>query len=110
MQIPASGPWDIFDCASASRRFQQPVEFCSRQGPTMVTSLMTERNADGRQDGDLNPQALRPEDMARILSAPGQRKVAVATIEADVADGASLDGRQRKHRKGRRRQRDAVEE
>jgi hypothetical protein len=52
---------------------------------------MTDNNATGRQDGSLNPQALRLEDMARILSASGQRPVAVEMIEADVGDGAPVN-------------------
>jgi hypothetical protein len=52
---------------------------------------MTDNNPEGRQPGPLNPQALRLEDMARILSASGQRPVGVEMIEADVSDGAPLN-------------------
>jgi hypothetical protein len=58
---------------------------------------MTERNAEGRHDGGLNPQALRLEDVARILSASGHRLVTGEMIEVDVDDGAPLDGRQPEH-------------
>ena len=71
---------------------------------------MTDHNAEGRQDGGLNPQALRLEDLARILSASGQRQVTVEMIEADVGEGAPLDGRQREHREGRRGQLETLEE
>jgi hypothetical protein len=54
-------------------------------------SLMGEHNADGRQPGPLNPQALRLVDMARILSASGQRPVSVEMIKTDVGDGAPLN-------------------
>ena len=36
---------------------------------------MTDHNAEGRQDGGLNPQALRLADMARVLSASGPHAV-----------------------------------
>ncbi|MCX7427252.1 MAG: hypothetical protein NTW96_16690 [Planctomycetia bacterium] len=49
---------------------------------------MSTSNADGRQGGPLNPQALRLEDLARILSASGPRPVTVETLQADVDDGA----------------------
>jgi hypothetical protein len=49
---------------------------------------MTDHNAEGRQDGPLNPQALRLADMARILSASGPRPVTVETLQADLDDGA----------------------
>jgi hypothetical protein len=47
---------------------------------------MTESNADGRQP--LNPQALSPEDVARILTASGRQPVTVETIQAEIDDGA----------------------
>ncbi|MCX7428038.1 MAG: hypothetical protein NTW96_20720 [Planctomycetia bacterium] len=49
---------------------------------------MTEPNAPGRQGGPLSPQALRLEDLARILSASGPRPVNVEMLQADVDDGA----------------------
>ena len=45
---------------------------------------MTEHNAEGRQDGALNPQALRLADMARILSASGPQPVTVEMLQADI--------------------------
>jgi hypothetical protein len=52
---------------------------------------MSESNASGRQDGPLNPQALRLEDLARILSASGPRPVTVETLEDDIDDGAPVN-------------------
>jgi hypothetical protein len=49
---------------------------------------MSESNAEGRQGGPLNPQALRLEDLARILSASGPRPVTVEMLQADILDGA----------------------
>lgn len=49
---------------------------------------MSMSNAEGRQGGPLNPQALRLEDLARILSASGPRPVTVEMLQADVDDGA----------------------
>lgn len=48
-------------------------------------------NAEGRQDGPLNPQSLRLEDLARILSAAGPRPVTVETLWADIDDGAPVN-------------------
>ena len=52
---------------------------------------MTDNNANGRQDGGLNPQALRLADMARILSASGPRPVTVEMLQADIDDGAPVN-------------------
>lgn len=49
---------------------------------------MPEPNADGRQGPQLNPQALRLPDLARVLSASGGRSVTVQMLEADLEDGA----------------------
>jgi hypothetical protein len=49
---------------------------------------MSETNASGRQAGELNPQGLRLEDLARILSAMGPKPVTVSMLQDDVADGA----------------------
>ncbi len=49
---------------------------------------MSDTNAEGRQGGPLNPQALRLEDLARILSASGPRPVTVEMPQADIDDGA----------------------
>ena len=52
---------------------------------------MSETNADGRQGGPLNPQALRLEDLARILSASGPRPATVQTLQDDIDDGAPVN-------------------
>jgi len=49
---------------------------------------MSTSNADGRQGGPLNPQALRLKDLAQILSAAGPRPVTVEMLQADIAAGA----------------------
>jgi hypothetical protein len=55
---------------------------------------MTESNAPGRPSGPLNPQALRLEDMARLLSAAGPKAVTMEMLQADIAAGApsNVDG------------------
>ena len=52
---------------------------------------MTEHNAGGRQDGGLNPQALRLADMARVLSASGPSPITVEILQADIDDGAPVN-------------------
>ena len=49
---------------------------------------MPETNAQGRQPSGLNPQALRLEDLARILSALGPMPVTVEVLRADIEQGA----------------------
>jgi hypothetical protein len=49
---------------------------------------MPETNAAGRQPGGLNPQALRLEDLARILSGCGLRQVTAEMLREDLDDGA----------------------
>jgi len=49
---------------------------------------MPEPNAEGRQGPQLNPQALRLVDLARILSALGTRSVTVEMLQADIDAGA----------------------
>ena len=49
---------------------------------------MPDNNPEDRQAGGLNPQALRLEDLARILSASGPRPVTVEMLQADADDGA----------------------
>ena len=49
---------------------------------------MTESTAYGRQLGRLNPQALAPEDLARLLAAAGPGQVTVEMVRADIAAGA----------------------
>lgn len=49
---------------------------------------MTDNNAEERQHGPLNPQALRLADMARILSASGPHPVTAEMLQADLDNGA----------------------
>ena len=49
---------------------------------------MSTNNAEGRQGSPLNPQALRLEDLVRVLSASGPRSVTLEMLRADVAAGA----------------------
>ena len=49
---------------------------------------MPDNNAEGRQPGPLNPQSLRLEDLARILTASGLRAATVEMLQADIDDGA----------------------
>jgi len=49
---------------------------------------MSDSNAEGRQGGGLNPRALSLEDMARVLTASGPKRVAVETMRRDIDDGA----------------------
>ena len=43
---------------------------------------------EGQQAGGLNPQAMRLEDLARILTALGVRPVSVDMLRKDLDDGA----------------------
>jgi hypothetical protein len=49
---------------------------------------MSQSNADGRQAGGLNPQSLRLEDLARVLTALGPRPVTAEMLQEDIDDGA----------------------
>lgn len=49
---------------------------------------MGEHNAEGRQPGPLNPQALRLADMAHVLSASGSSPVTVEMLQVDIDNGA----------------------
>jgi len=49
---------------------------------------MNATSAQQRQASPLNPQALRLADLARILSALGQRPVTVDMLQADIDAGA----------------------
>lgn len=49
---------------------------------------MPDNNAQPRPPGPLNPQALRLEDVARILSASGPHPVTVDMLQADIDRGA----------------------
>ena len=48
---------------------------------------MSTSNPEVRQGG-LNPQALSPEELARVLSAVGIKPVTLDIIQADLAAGA----------------------
>ena len=52
---------------------------------------MPDNNAEGRQPGPLNPQALRLADVAHVLTALGPKPVTVEMIEADIDDGAPVN-------------------
>jgi hypothetical protein len=52
---------------------------------------MTDVNPEGRQEGGLNPQALRLEDMARVLTASGSRPVTLEMLQADIDRGAPVN-------------------
>ena len=52
---------------------------------------MDTNNPDGRQIGGLNPQCLRLEDMARILSTLGPKPVTVEMLQADIDDGVPVN-------------------
>ena len=49
---------------------------------------MTDTSAQGRHGSPLDPQALRLEDMARLLSAAGPKAVTVEMLQADIDAGA----------------------
>jgi hypothetical protein len=49
---------------------------------------MTDTIAQGRQASPLSPQALRLEDLARLLSAAGPKAVTVEMLQADIDAGA----------------------
>lgn len=52
---------------------------------------MSDTNAEVRQASGLNPQALRLEDLAQILSAMGPKPVTVEMLQADIDDGAPVN-------------------
>ena len=49
---------------------------------------MTDTSAKGRHGSPLNPQALRLEDMARLLSAAGPKAVTLEMLQADIDAGS----------------------
>ena len=49
---------------------------------------MTDTNTEERPATAMNPQALRLEDLARILSVSGPKPVTVEMLQADIDDGA----------------------
>ena len=52
---------------------------------------MSETNAEGRQGGPLNPQALSLADAARVLTASGTKPVTVEMLRADIDAGAPVN-------------------
>ena len=46
---------------------------------------------DNNPPQPINPQALRLEDLARILTASGPKPVSVQLLQADIKDGASVN-------------------
>ena len=52
---------------------------------------MVDNNAEYRQAGGLNPQALRLADLAQILTALGPKPVTVEMLQADLDDGAPVN-------------------
>ena len=48
-------------------------------------------NAEGRQEGPLNPQAIRLEDLVRILSGAGRQPVTTEMLTPDIEDGAPVN-------------------
>ncbi len=52
---------------------------------------MSATNAEGRHGGPLNPQALSPEDVARVLTASGWKPVTAEMVRDDIEDGAPVN-------------------
>ena len=52
---------------------------------------MADNNPQERQVGGLNPQALRLEDLAKILTALGPKPVTLVMLQADIDDGAPVN-------------------
>ncbi len=52
---------------------------------------MSNNNTEVRQASGLNPQALRLDDLAQILSAMGPKPVTVEMLQADIDDGAPVN-------------------
>ena len=52
---------------------------------------MTDTSAQGRHGSTLNPQALRLDTLARILSAAGPKVVTVDMLQADIDAGAPMN-------------------
>ena len=53
--------------------------------------MVADTLSGGGPHGPLNPQALSPEDVARILTASGWKPVTVDMVQADIDDGAPLN-------------------
>lgn len=52
---------------------------------------MAASNPDGRQAGGISPQSLRLEDVAKIMSGLGPKRVTVEMLLADIDDGAPVN-------------------
>jgi len=53
--------------------------------------MVANASSGGGSQGSLNPQALSPEDVARILTASGWKPVTVDMIRDDIDDGAPVN-------------------
>ncbi len=53
--------------------------------------MSNEAKQSGESPGSVNPLALTLPDLARLLSAVGERAVTVAMLEADLAAGAPVN-------------------
>ena len=53
--------------------------------------MVADASSGGGPAGPLNPQALSPEDVARILTASGWKPVTVDMIRDDIDDGAPVN-------------------
>lgn len=49
---------------------------------------MSDNNPSQRPNGPINPQCLRLEDLARILTVSGPKQVTVEMLQVDIDDGA----------------------
>ena len=52
---------------------------------------MTEAGNQRRPPGGMNPQALRLEDAARVLTAVGLRPVTIEMLQSDIEAGAPVN-------------------
>ena len=52
---------------------------------------MTDINQTLQPPGGLNPQSLRLEDLAKILTALGPKPVTLEMLQADIDDGAPVN-------------------
>ncbi len=53
---------------------------------------MSDTSAEGRPAAAISPQSLRLADMARVLSASGPKPVTAEMLQADIDDGAPVNG------------------
>lgn len=52
---------------------------------------MPNNNPNGEQTGAISPQSLRLEDVARIMSGLGPKRVTVEMLLADIENGAPMN-------------------